>query len=58
MKKVFPWGQAQGEAKEWIMRFGLIPNNSGNCDVWVDLGDDEPIPLVSTHQLYVQLTRI
>jgi hypothetical protein len=30
-------------------------NNNLNCDVWLDLRDEESVPMVSDSQVFVQL---
>lgn len=37
------------------MRFGLSMNNNLSCDVWLDLKDEESVPMVSENQIFVQL---
>jgi hypothetical protein len=37
------------------MRFGLIMNGSLNCDIWLDLKDNENVPMISDNQIFVQL---
>lgn len=37
------------------MRFGLTMNSRLDCDVWIDLQDEDTVPLVSGDKIFVQL---
>lgn len=37
------------------MRFGLNANASLNCDIWLDLKDEENVPMIAENQVFVQL---
>ena len=56
VKSRFPWGQINKQKDDKvIMRFGLTKNSEGNCDIWIDLDDNESIPFVDDGQVYLQV---
>lgn len=39
------------------MRFGLNMNNKINCEFWVDLKDEECVPLVNKNTVFLRLQK-